>query len=251
MAIHDSNRRRSRRASELRRSIGADLRRHRIDPGLSLRRVAEAAGISASHLCEIELGRVEPSLPVLIAIGDVLGVDVSFRAFPTTGPRIRDHLQARIVEELLRVAHPRWRGLPEIPVYRPARGIVDVVLHDPDTEAIVACEVHSAIRRLEQQIGWARLKAESIPSAEFHRFVDPKTTVSRLLVLRSTRSTRELAIRFEETLRAAYPASIEATHAALVGPIGTWPDGGLLWAEVDGARTRILDRPPRNVRLGR
>lgn len=251
MPTNESNRRRSRRAAELRRTLGADLSRHRIDAGLTLRRVADAAGISASHLCEIELGRVEPSLPVLVAVGDVLGVDVSIRAFPTTGPRIRDHLQARIVEALHRIAHARWRRMAEVPVHRPARGIVDLVLHDPDAGALVACEVHSVIRRLEQQIGWARLKAESIPSAEFHRFVDPPGPVSRLLVLRSTRATRELAIRFEATLRAAYPAAAAATHAALTGPIGAWADGGLLWADVDDTRTRILDHPPRNVRLGR
>ena len=35
-------------------------------------------------------------------------------AFPTTGPRIRDHLQARIVEELLRVALGRSELAPAL-----------------------------------------------------------------------------------------------------------------------------------------
>ena len=79
-----------------------------------------------------------------------LGVHTTVRLYPNTGPRVRDHIQSRIVEELLRIAHPRWRRLTEVPVYRPARGRVDAVLYDPVDAVVVACEVHSQIRRLEQ-----------------------------------------------------------------------------------------------------
>jgi hypothetical protein len=206
--------------------------------------------VRRSHLNEIELAKVEPRLPVLVALSDVLGVDLSIRLFPTTGPQIRDHIQAPIAEELLRIAHRDWQRLTEVPVHRPARGIIDLVLHHLEQAIVVAGEIHSQLRRLEQQIGWAKLKAESLPSAEFWRFIDPPPSTSRLLVLRSTRATRELAIRFEETLRAAYPAPAGALHAALTGD-ARWPGPGLLWADVDGDVVRILDRPPRNVRLGR
>ena len=246
----DTTRRHLRRTNEIRRAIATDLRRLRLDAGLTLARVADAAGMSRSHLNEIELARVDPSLPVLVALSDVLGVDLAIGLFPSTGPRIRDHIQAQIGEELLRLAHPVWRRLVEVPVHSPARGIVDLVLHHVEVAVVVATEIHSQLRRLEQQMGWAQLKAESLPSAEFWRFVDPPPSTSRLLVLRSTKATRDLAIRFEDTMRVAYPAPAGAVHAALVSN-EPWPGPGLLWANVDDGRVRILDRPPRNVRLGR
>jgi transcriptional regulator with XRE-family HTH domain len=247
-AAIEAERRQRTRTEEVRRTLGTDLRRLRTDAGLPLAIVAEAAGVSRSHLNEIELGRADPSLPTLVRVTDVLGADLSVRAYPTTGPRIRDHLQAGIGEELVRIVHSQWRRLTEVPVYRPARGRIDVVLHRP--LLAIATEIHSQVRRMEQQLGWATLKAESLPSADFWRFVDPEPEISRLLVLRSTHATRELAIRYEHTLRAAYPAAAGAAHAALVDAV-PWPGPALLSAEVDGDHVRILDRPPRNVRLGR
>ena len=92
-------------------------------------------------------------------------------------------------------------------------------------------------------------EGESLPSADFWRFAD-SPTVGQLLVIRSTRATRELARRFEATLRAAYPASVPDTFGALAGT-GPWPGNALLWADVTGDAVRILDRPPRGVTLGR
>ena len=211
--------------------------------------MAEAAGSTADPPREIEQAIANRSLSVLAAIAQVLGADLSVRLYPTTGPIVRDHIQARIVEELLRIAHPRWRRLTEVPVYKPARGRIDVVFHDPQPAEVIATEVHSQVRRLEQQLGWARMKADSLPSADFWRFAD-SPTVGQLLVVRSTRATRELARRFEATLRAAYPAPVADAIAALAGT-GPWPGNALLWADVTGDTARILDRPPRGVMLGR
>lgn len=221
-----------------------------MDAGLSLRMLADAANVDAGYLQQVEAGRREPSISVLAAIGEPLGADLSVRFYPNTGPLVRDHIQARLVEELLRIANARWRRLSEVPVYRPARGRVDVVLHDPAAAVVVATEVHSQVRRLEQQLGWANLKAESLPSAEFWQRVGGKPAIGQLLVLRSTRATRELARRFETTLRAAYPASAADAYAAITGE-GEWPGNALLWADVTTDAVRILDRPPRGVSVGR
>jgi transcriptional regulator with XRE-family HTH domain len=211
--------------------------------------LAEAAGVDYGFLSRVERGVREPSISTLAAIAEVLGADLSVRLYPNTGPIVRDHIQARIVEELLRIAHPRWRRMTEVPVYKPARGRIDVVLHDPQPAEVVAAEVHSQVRRLEQQQGWARMKAESLPSADFWRFTD-SPTVGLLLVIRSTRATRELARRFEATMRAAYPAPAAEVFAALTGT-GSWRGNGMLWAEVTRDAVRILDRPPRGVMPGR
>ena len=206
--------------------------------------------MSHTYLGQIEAGEREPSISALTAISEALGADLSVRLYPNTGPRVRDHIQARIVEELLRIAHPRWKRFTEVPVYRPARGRIDVVLYDQAAALMVATEVHSQIHRIEQQLGWAQLKADSLESADLWRSLTVRPTVTRLLVLRSTRATREIAVRFEATLRTAYPAATSALHAALVAET-PWPGPGILWADVTRDGVRIRDRPPRGIRIGR
>ena len=65
-----------------------------------------------------------------MAIAAALGCDLSVRMFPGTGPRIRDRIQVAMSEALLASLHPRWRAQPEVPVYRPVRGVIDLVLTD-------------------------------------------------------------------------------------------------------------------------
>ena len=199
--------------------------------------------MSRSDLDEVELATADASLPAMVALADALGADLSVRLYPNTGPRVRDHIQAAIVEELVRLAHPRWRRLIEVPVFRPARGRIDLVLLDARPPPIAAAtEVHSRLGRLEQLLGWANLKAQSLPSAAVWGSEPVEPAIGRLLVLRATRTNRETVLRFEETIRAAYPALAAPTHAALVGDV-PWPGSGLLWAEVERSGVRILDRP--------
>lgn len=249
----DLRTRSGRSARDLRTRIGDELRRARLDAGLSIRSVAGAAGIDPSHLSLVERGRREASLAVLAATCDVLGLDPSVRMFPRTGPRIHDRIQAAIVEALLRRIHPGWKRLLEVPVWRPVRGVIDLVIARPG-EIAVAIEVHSQIRRLEQQVRWSQEKAEALRSAEAWPLISQgliDLPVSRLLVLRSTRTNRELAIRYESTLRAVYPARTADAVAALADPGQPWPGNAVVWADVGSAGTRLLARPPRRVLLGR
>jgi len=228
-----------------------DLERLRRDAGISRRRVALAAGIDPGYLTQLLAGDRQPSVAVLVALATALGADLSIRAFPTTGPNIHDRTQARIVEELVRIADPSWRRSVELPVTRPARGFVDVVFDRRRPPDVVASEVHTRIDRLEQLIRWAQEKAQSLPSSDLWASTAPDADVHRLLVLRSTTATREIARRFEATLRTAYPARAADVYTALTEPDRRWPGDGILWADVRGDIARILDRPPRNVALGR
>ena len=231
----------------MRVSIGAEIRSLRLDAGLSLRRLADMAGIDHGHLSLIERGLREPSLAVLMSIADALGGSVSVRFYPGTGPRLRDPIQARMTEALVRLLDPRWTRFVEVPVHRPARGVIDLVAHDQTAGVVVAAEVQSELRRLEQQIRWSNQKAESLPSADFWRFVDGTPRIDRLLVLRSTRTNRQLAERFAETLQVAYPASPDEAYRALSSPAAPWPGSALLWADLAGDAVRILDRRPRRL----
>jgi transcriptional regulator with XRE-family HTH domain len=241
-----------RRVEEQRRAIGREIRVLREDAGITQARLARAAGISRAHLCGIESGESEASLVALTRLSDVLGASVSIRLYPGTGPRIRDHLQAAIVEAILRQLHPRWKRFLEVPVYRPVRGVIDLALHDPASVQLVAMEVHSEIRRLEQLIRWANEKRNALPSAELWQFAaaDARPTVSGLLVLRSTQATRTIVDQHAATFEAAYPAPAATVWASLTAA-APWPGSGLLWASVRDGRARILDRAPRGVAFER
>ncbi len=244
-----------RTANELRRRIGGEIRRLRLDAGISQARLAAAAQIDHGHLSRIEAGSREPSIAVLIAIGEVLGADVQLRLFPTTGPRIHDHIQAPMIDGLFVELHERWKRLAEVAVRRPARGFIDAVLYAANEHVVVATEAQSDIRRLEQQLRWAQDKADSLPSSTVWPTLAPGDAppprISQLLLLRSTQATRELARTFEATLASAYPARSADVHRALTTATGPWPGAGILWVVVEGGPARLLDRPPRGVRLGR
>jgi len=154
-----------------------------------------------------------------------------------------------MIETLLRSLSKDWRAHVEVPVSRPARGVIDTVLERPAERLLVATEAYSELRRLEQQIRWTADKAGSLGSSELVG-AGEKPRVSRLLVLRSTEATRELARQFEATLGAAYPARARDVIASLRSG-AAWPGPGLIWIRIEGDRVELLDGPPRGVTLGR
>jgi transcriptional regulator with XRE-family HTH domain len=242
-----------RRAAEVRRGVGAQIVTLRLDSHISQRRLSDAAEIDQGFLSRIEAGQAEPSFAALTAIAEVLGADLSVRLHPTTGPRIRDHIQASMSEALLEIVHPSWHRLVEVAVRRPARGFIDVVLGRAGGP-VIATELHSELRRLEQQIRWAHDKAASLPSADAWTFLTQGSgdeEVSRLLVLRSTRATRDLARDYASTLATAYPARTQDAVEALVQPDRPWPGAALIWADVAKGTARILPTTPRSLSFGR
>lgn len=242
----------TRRVRRLENRLGEEIRRLRLDAGLSLRELAAVVGIHHSHLARIESSIVSPSLEVLVSIGVPLGADLSIRYFSGVGPRLLDRFQAPMLEAILQVAHQRWSVRLEVPVATPARGFIDAVFDDEISPTTVASEVQSQLPRLEQQVRWSADKAEGL--AEMSRRADPSgrgRSVSRLLVLRSTVATRDIARRYAATLATAYPARCADVFDALTGADSLWPGDGVIWARLEHGRAEILDRPPRGVTLGR
>jgi transcriptional regulator with XRE-family HTH domain len=237
------------RQAALHRAVGEELRRVRLDAGVSIRAVSQAAGLDPSHLARIEHGEREPSLDALAAIATALGHDASIRLFPSTGPWVRDHLQTRMIEGLLDIAHPRWIARLEVGVYRPVHGIIDLVLQDRAAADVVAAEAHSGLHAVEHQLRWAGQKADALPSARGWPWaggtVEPR--IGRLLLLRSTAATRSLAADLPHLFRAAYPVPSSDAWDAIVGDATPWPGAAILWVDVHGARTRILRGSPRGV----
>lgn len=135
-------------------------------------------------------------------------------------------------------------------MYSPVRGVIDLVLVDRLTATVVAVEVHSAIHRLEQQLRWAAEKAEALPSSRLWGDLPHPVTTGRLLVLRSTRATRDLARRYPATFDAAYPTPSADALAALTNG-QPWPGDALIWTDVRNGAARLLSTPPRGVPFGR
>lgn len=232
--------------------IGEQVRRLRLDAGVSLSELARLVDVRRSHIARIESATVRPSLAVLTAIGVALGADLGVRFFAGSGPRPHDRFQAAMVEAFLRELNPRWMIELEVPISKPARGVIDLVLTDRIDPILVATEAQSEIRRLEEQIRWAREKAAGL--ADHLDLVGQAPTdrrISQLLILRSTVATREIAVRYRATLAAAYPARTDSVVRALTSPTTPWPAAGIVWMRFERGRAVLMRHPPRGVDLGR
>ncbi len=220
-------------------SFRDDVDRLRRDAGITVAALARASGIDVSYLYKILAGTAEPSDETRARLAVALGADLSVHLYPNTGPTVRDRHQGPILEALLAMHHPRWHAFTELRVLRPSRGWIDVAFHEPGEGVIVATEIQSELHRIEQLVRWSAEKATSLPSWEgWDRLGRPN--VSRLLVVRRTRTTRSVAADFAQQLRVAYPAHPDDAIAALTTPGTTWPGPALVWAESRDGRARLL-----------
>ena len=121
---------------------------------------------------------------------------------------------------------------------QPARGWIDIVLHDSRASQMVAVEVESHIRRIEQQVRWALMKADSLPSWEGWPS-GGDSTISQVLIVRRTRATRATAVEFARQLAVAYPAHPEDALASIRGS-APWPGAVLIWALIGPRAVRFL-----------
>lgn len=149
------------RARNLRRDIIKALQDATADAGVSRRALCRAAGIGPNTFVAIERDDREPTIEVLSRLAAALGGELSLRFHPGTGPLVRDHLQAAMIEALIGGLDDSWSPEVEVPVWTPSRGSVDVVLRR-SAGPIVAGEAQSELRRIEQQIRWSGSKAAAL-----------------------------------------------------------------------------------------
>jgi transcriptional regulator with XRE-family HTH domain len=234
----------ARRTREVNDRIGKQLIGLREEAGVTRAQLAKCAGVTQAYLWKIEAGAAHPSVAVLIAIGHCLGADLGVRYFPGVGPRIHDRFQAPMVEALIRSLGPDWRAEPEVAVPA-ARGVIDVVLRRQPDRLVIACECHSELRRLELVVRRLGEKADALAGQ-----IEGGAEVSRMLLLRSTVSTRSIARAYEATLTAAFPArAADATEALWRG--SAWSGPAIVWVSLESGRAEVLAAPPRGIRVGR
>lgn len=226
-------------AAGVRSRLAEDLRRICEDAGVSQAMLARASGLSQAFISRILDGSVRPTIETYLRLTVALDADFHARLYPNTGPRLRDRHQARITEELLRAHHPRWRSFTEVRVRRPARGWIDLAMHEPRERVIVASEVQSDLRRLERLLRWSADKADSLPSWDGWSTLGEAPEVSRLLIVRWTRATRRTAAEFARQLRIAYPAHPDDALEALFGT-APWPGPACIWARIEADGVRLV-----------
>ena len=214
-----------RHAATLRLRLVEDLRRLRDDAGVRQADVARVAGVSPSLLSKLEAGECRPTLETYARIAAALGADLATRVYPQTGPRIRDRHQVRgWPRYVISALHPRWQVTPEVAVRSPVRGWIDLALHDPGARLVVAGELESELRRLEQLIRWSAQKADAI---------------GRIAAAGgATRHNRDVAAAARRLLREAYPADPRDALEAITGT-ATSPGPALVWARIDRGRADL------------
>jgi transcriptional regulator with XRE-family HTH domain len=225
--------------SRLHHGMAEDIDRLRADAGLSVSALGRASGVDPGYLRRIIAGAERPSHQTYARIAVALGADLTSRLYPNTGALVRDRHQARMLEALLAAADPRWRVHTEVAVRRPSRGWIDVVLHDPHERVLIAAEIQSELRRLEQLVRWAGEKAASLPSWDGWAQLVEAPRTSQLLLVRRTRTTRAVAAEFAQQLRVAFPAHPDDALASLTGT-APWPGAALVWVVVDGREARLI-----------
>jgi hypothetical protein len=130
-------------------------------------------------------------------------------------------------------------------------GVIDLVLVDPEAREIVGGEAHSEIRRAERQLRWAAGKVDALPSASGWPWMADQPRTGRLLLLRSTRLTRDLVASAPAMFGAVYPGRTADAVAALTQRDCPFPGPTIAWIDVRGANSRLLGGPPRGVMVGR
>src|SRR6201994_4713788 len=101
--------------------VGAGLRKHREEAGMSLRALAREVGVSPSLISQIEHGKATPSVATLYAIVSELGVslDELFFAQPRGAAAVAEPEAARAMdpgEDRFPSSH--WQAPSEGPVLR-------------------------------------------------------------------------------------------------------------------------------------
>jgi transcriptional regulator with XRE-family HTH domain len=228
-----------RRTERLRRTLVDDLRQLVADSGLTIAQIAAAAGLSPQYVSHILAGTKRPTLEAYGRLAAVLGADLHARLYPNSGPAIHDRHQAPVLEFLLDSRHPRWGTETEVLVRSPVRGWIDAAFHEPRERLIVATEIEEGLRRLEQQVRWSQAKAESLPSWDgWAGLGEPPPAISRLLVVRRTRTSRRVAGEFAGQLRVAFPAHPDDAIASITAT-QPWPGPALVWVVMEAGRVRF------------
>lgn len=183
------------------RRVGEDLRVARIAAGLSTRRIGASAGVSHTHIRNIEAGLAPHiDLDLLARLASLLGCELSLGLHPVGSP-VRDRAHLGLLARFAARLHPsiRWRTEVPVPIagdLRSADGVATGRAFDAAVEAETRLDdVQVAVRKL-------RAKQRDLG------------TTRAILLLADTRHNRWV-VAAHPTLRAEFPIGSRAALHAL------------------------------------
>jgi transcriptional regulator with XRE-family HTH domain len=134
----------------------------RLSLDVSRQELATRIGVSARYIAQIERGDANPSLRLVEAIADALGLDLQLSIRPPVfpaGPRVQDAVHARCsayVDRRLR-GHG-WATAREVEVvHGRSHGWIDLLAFDRRTGTLLIIEIKTRLDdlgALERQVGW-------------------------------------------------------------------------------------------------
>jgi transcriptional regulator with XRE-family HTH domain len=114
-------------------AVGRQIRRWRSERGLTLARVAEAAGLNVGYLSQIENDKASPSLACLSSLAGALDVPIAWFL-----------VDESVAPEVMRLADRRWRENPAGRASRvDARGSSDISIVEVEADPGHSTGVHT------------------------------------------------------------------------------------------------------------
>ncbi len=134
----------------------------RVSLDVSRQALADRVGITARYVALIERGDANPSLRLVEAIADALGLDIALAITPPifpAGPHLRDTVHARCSAYIdRRLQAIGWATAREVEItHGRSHGWIDLLAFDRRTGTLLVIEVKTRLDdlgALERQVGW-------------------------------------------------------------------------------------------------
>ncbi|HTE64517.1 MAG TPA: cupin domain-containing protein [Solirubrobacteraceae bacterium] len=171
-------------------SLGARLRRLRVDRGLSLSAAAELAGMSASFLSLVERGESDLALGRFVRLLECYGASMTDVVPPTAvesrsqvvraGDEVHFTSQGERISAYLLVADAAQSLVPMIWVYEPG-GAMEVLQANPTDVFSHVLEGTIVYETAQGQLELSRGDTVYVPAGQPYRFRNDSPSVARLL----------------------------------------------------------------------
>ncbi len=189
--------------------------------------VARLARVSQASVARLESGNPEISVAIVGSVFTALGMDLSMKAFPGSGVRLRDSGQLALTTAIGAAASPGWRIMLEAPVGDQHGQAADMLLLGRGYGLHI--EIESSLVDLQAQLRRGQLKREALRQRH-------GMELAFVLALGDSRRNRRAVEGAAEVVRVALPASPREILGALRGCVPLVRDG-LLWVRPQSAQT--------------
>jgi len=199
--------------------LGTEVRMARVAEGMSQAAVASRARVSQTSVGRLEAGGSRLSVMIIGSVFSALGMDLSLRAFPGSGVRLRDSGQIALTELIRVESSPQLAAEPRAPVGDHHGQAADVLLVGRSFG--IHIEAESVLVDLQAQLRKGQLKRDGLERKA-------GAQLAFVMALRESERNRCAVRGVGNVVRAALPAPPREVLAALRGGLALTRDG-LLW----------------------